>query len=91
LAREDPAAFVVTRLELDFRAPARIDDALLVVTTYDRVRGPRLYITQKIVRGGTLIAQGAVEAACISPDGRPRKPPSGMVARLSPWFAPPTP
>src|ERR1700723_993928 len=43
LARDDPAAFVITRLELDFRIPARIDDALLVVTTYDRVKGPRLY------------------------------------------------
>src|SRR5580692_8395538 len=63
LAREDPAAFVVTRMELDFRAPARIDDALLVVTTYDRVRGPRLYISQKIVREETLIARAAVEAA----------------------------
>jgi acyl-CoA thioester hydrolase len=91
LARDDPAAFVVTRLVLDFKAPARIDDALAIVTTYDRVRGPRLYISQKILRGETLIAQAAVEAACISLDGRPRKPPAGMVERLSPWFAPDTP
>jgi acyl-CoA thioester hydrolase len=91
LAREDPAAFVVTRIELDFRAPARIDDALLVVTTYDRVRGPRLYISQKILREETLIAQAAVEAACISLDGRPRKPPPGMAEKLSPWFEPPAP
>ena len=91
LARDDPAAFVVTRLVLDFKAPARIDDALTVVTTYDRVRGPRLYISQRILRGETLIAQAAVEAACISLDGRARKPPAGMVERLSPWFAPETP
>ncbi|HEX4180745.1 MAG TPA: tol-pal system-associated acyl-CoA thioesterase [Caulobacteraceae bacterium] len=91
LVREDPAAFVITRMELDFRVPARIDDALLVVTTYDRVKGPRLFITQKIVRGETLIAEAVVEAACISLDGRPRRPPSGMVTLLSPWFAAPTP
>ena len=88
LARDDPAAFVVTRLELDFRSPARIDDALMVITTYDRVKGPRLYITQKIVRGETLIAEAVVEAAFISLDGRPRRPPAGMVEQLSPWFAP---
>jgi acyl-CoA thioester hydrolase len=88
LARDDPAAFVVTRLEIDFRAPARIDDALLVLTTYDRVKGPRLFITQKIRRGDTLIAEAVVEAACISLDGRPRKPPPGLVSLLSPWFAP---
>jgi acyl-CoA thioester hydrolase len=91
LARDDPAAFVITRLELDFKTPARIDDALIVVTTYDRVRGPRLFISQKILRDATLIAQAAVEAACISLDGRPRKPPAGMVERLSPWFEPATP
>jgi acyl-CoA thioester hydrolase len=91
LARDDPAAFVVTRIELDFRAPARIDDVLLVVTTYDRVRGPRLYISQKILREETLIAQAKVEAACISLDGRPRKPPPGMAQTLSPWFEPSAP
>ena len=88
LARDDPAAFVITRLELDFRVPARIDDALVVVTAYDRVKGPRLYISQKILRDETLIAEAVVEAACISLDGRPRRPPAGMVKMLSPWFAP---
>jgi acyl-CoA thioester hydrolase len=38
---DSPTAFVVTRLEIDFKRPARIDDALRVVTTYDEVRGPR--------------------------------------------------
>ncbi len=45
MARPDPSAFVVTRLAMDFVKAARIDDALLVRTTYDRVRGPRLFIT----------------------------------------------
>ena len=88
LAREDPAAFVITRLELDFRVPARIDDALVVATTYDRIKGPRLFIRQRILRDETLIAEAVVEAAFISLDGRPRRPPAGMVAQLSPWFAP---
>ena len=87
LSREDPAAFVVTRLAIDFRQAARIDDALAVRTTYDTVKGPRLMISQHITRGETLIAQAQVEAACISLNGRPRKPPSGLVAALSPWFA----
>jgi acyl-CoA thioester hydrolase len=88
LAREDPAAFVITRMEIDFRLAAKIDDALAVRTTYDSVRGPRLYITQRILRGEALIAKAAVEAACISLDGRPRKPPPGLVETLKPWFAP---
>jgi acyl-CoA thioester hydrolase len=87
LASDAPTAFVVTRLAIDFRAAARIDDALLVRTTYDTVRGPRLFISQRIVRGETLICEAEVEAACISLDGRPCRPPKGMVAALTPWFA----
>jgi acyl-CoA thioester hydrolase len=86
LAQEIPTAFVIVRMGLEFRIPARIDDALVVVTTYDRVKGPRLFITQKILRGEALVAQANVEAACVGLDGRPRRPPAGMVERLSPWF-----
>ena len=91
LAHDQPTAFVVTRMEVDFRKPARIDDALLVRTTYDEARGPRLAISQRIMRGEEVIAQAAVFAACISMDGRPRKPPPGLVEALRPWFAPPAP
>jgi acyl-CoA thioester hydrolase len=91
LAHHEPTAFVVTRMEIDFKKPARIDDALLVRTTYDAVKGPRLAISQRIVRGDDLIATAGVSAACISLDGRPRKPPPGLVEALKPWFAPPAP
>ena len=86
LERHDPAAFVVTRMEIDFKRPARIDDALQVRTTYDAARGARLSITQRITRGEELIVQAQVSAACISLDGKPRKPPSGLVEALRPWF-----
>ncbi|WP_411286813.1 YbgC/FadM family acyl-CoA thioesterase [Phenylobacterium sp.] len=85
----EPAAFTITRICVDFRRAARIDDALMVRTTYDRVRGPRLYITQRILRGEDLIATAEVEAACIDLKGRPKKPPPGLVAALAPLFAPP--
>lgn len=86
LERQDPAAFVITRMEIDFKRAARIDDALLVRTTYDQVKGPRLLITQRIFCGEALIAQANVSAACITLDGKPRKPPSGLVEALRPWF-----
>lgn len=91
LGREDPAAFVVTRLAIDFRQAARIDDSLVVRTTYDQVKGPRLMISQRIFRADSLIAQAEVEAACINLNGRPRKPPSGLVEILTPWFTPVSP
>ena len=86
LERHDPAAFVVTRMEIDFKRPARIDDALRVITTYDQAKGARLQVSQRITRGGELIAVAKVSAACISLDGKPRKPPAGLVDVLRPWF-----
>jgi acyl-CoA thioester hydrolase len=84
LEREDPGAFVITRLAIDFRKAARIDDALTVVTTYDSMKGPRMWIRQRILRGDELIAEAAVEAACITPAGRPRRPPAELAAILTP-------
>ncbi len=83
-SRDDPGAFVVTRLAMDFVKAARIDDALLVRTTYDTVRGPRLCIRQTITRGDALIARADVEAACITLDGRARRPSRDLVEALKP-------
>lgn len=86
LERHDPAAFVVTRMEIDFKRPAKIDDALQVRTTYDTAKGARLAISQRITCGETLIATAQVSAACITLDGKPRRPPAGLVEALRPWF-----
>jgi acyl-CoA thioester hydrolase len=79
-------AFAITRMALDFKRAARIDDALVVRTTYDRVKGPRLFVSQRITRGEELICQAAGEAVCITLDGRPRKPTAQMLEQLSPWL-----
>ncbi|HEY8003394.1 MAG TPA: YbgC/FadM family acyl-CoA thioesterase [Phenylobacterium sp.] len=88
LERDDPAAFTVTRLTIEFKRAARIDDALIVRTTYDAVKGPRLFISQRITRGEELIATASVEAACIDLQGRARKPPPGLAQALAPLFGP---
>ena len=88
LERADPIAFVVTRMEIDWLKPARIDDALVVATTYDRVKGPRLFIEQRIDRDGDTLCRARVEAACIDLQGRPRRPPAGMSEALKPWLTP---
>jgi acyl-CoA thioester hydrolase len=87
LAGPDPAAFTVTRLAIDFIAAARIDDALTVRTHFEAIRGPRLFISQAITRGEAPIAKAQVEAACIRPDGRARRPPAELAARLAPFLA----
>src|ERR1700746_3890907 len=48
LERPDPGAFVITRIAVDYVKAARVDDALVVRTTYDTIKGPRLWISQAI-------------------------------------------
>ena len=85
-ARPEPVAFVVRRMEVDFRTPARVDDALVIHTAYDRLAGPRIVVRQRIERpkdgGGDLVASASVEVVCIRLDGRPIKPPADILQAL---------
>ncbi len=81
-ARPDPIAFVVRRMQIDFARAARIDDALVVRTAYDRLQGARIFVRQSIGRNGELIASAEVEVVCIRLDGRPVKPPAGVLEAL---------
>ena len=87
LASEAPMAFVVTRMEIDFVQPALIDDALTVVTTYESIKGPRIFISQAVHRAGEALTKALVTVACISLDRRPKKPPRFLIDRLSPYLA----
>ena len=91
LEREDPLAFVIVRMLVEWRKPARIDDGLLVRTAYDAIQGARLEIRQRIMRGPDLICEAEVTAACIDLKARPRKPPRSLVEGLTPWLKPLTP
>ncbi len=82
------AAFAVTRLLVDFRRPARIDDALLVSTTIVAAGGARLRFTQAITRAGEGLCDAEVEAACIDLRGRARRPPPALAAALGPYLPP---
>ncbi|MBA4000210.1 tol-pal system-associated acyl-CoA thioesterase [Brevundimonas sp.] len=88
LTGETPLAFVITSMDLRFLKAARIDDALIVRTTYDALRGPRLTIRQTIERGGEVLCRAEVEAAVIDLTGRPRRAPATLIAAVTPWLKP---
>jgi len=81
-ARAEPLAFAVRRIELEFVRPAKVDDALVVRTAYERLKGPRIFVRQRIERDGEEIAAALVEVVCIRLDGRPVKPPADVVRAL---------
>ena len=88
LAQQD-TGFAVIRMELDFKCAAKIDDALVVRTLYERVEGVRLHVSQRITRGDETLLEAKAVAVCISLSGRPRRPTAEMTAKLAPWLAPP--
>lgn len=80
----EPIVWIVRRMEIDFRAPARIDDLLLVETAVTEVSGARVLMQQKIQRyidadtkaeRGDVLIEAQVEAALINKQGRPRRMP----------------
>ncbi|KQW82509.1 tol-pal system-associated acyl-CoA thioesterase [Brevundimonas sp. Root1279] len=85
---DEPMAFVVSKLEIAYLKPARIDDELVVRTQYRAVKGPRLLIGQSIWRGEVELCRAEVEAVCIHMDGRPRRPTRALVERITPWLPP---
>ena len=88
LDRDDPIAFAVVRMEIDFRKAARIDDALVVRTAFDAVKGPRLLVSQQILRGDEVVCAAEVTVAVIDLNGRPKRPPKLLVEGLAPWLKP---
>ncbi|MEZ5812509.1 MAG: tol-pal system-associated acyl-CoA thioesterase [Rhizobiaceae bacterium] len=65
--------WVVKRMEIDFRAAARIDDVLIIDTRTADISGARIVMRQQIRRGDALLVEAKVEAAIIGESGRPRR------------------
>lgn len=88
LDQDSPMAFVIAELGLTFLKPARIDDALVVRTRYQRIKGPRLIISQTVERGAEVLCRAEVVAVCIHLDGRPRRPGRALIEAVTPWLEP---
>lgn len=85
-AQTDPAdavAFVVRRMEIDFRSPARMDDVLTILTKPGDVRGARMLLTQTILRGDDVLATAAVTVAVVNGLGRARRLPDALLSRFT--------
>ena len=72
--------YAVAELAIRYRRPARLDDALLVVSRLTAIRAASCSIQQRVMRGDDIIADAEVTPAFISPDGRPKRQPREWVA-----------
>lgn len=73
-------AYAVTSIALKYQRAAHFDDALLVTSTVEAIRGASVDIRQIITREGEVISSADVTAAFVASNGRARRQPKTWVA-----------
>jgi acyl-CoA thioester hydrolase len=82
LSRDEPAAFTLTNVEVDYKRAARVDDLLKIRTRSIGVKGARMRFEQTCPRGDEVIAEGRITAVMIHSDGRAMRPLKDVVAKM---------
>ena len=67
---EDGVGFVVYKVELTYRDPARFGDVIEVRTSVERDGPWRAVFRQDIHRGDTLLVEGSVQMVCVDRDNK---------------------
>ena len=76
-------AFIVRRCEIEYIAPARLDDALVVETRLKELGGATILLSQDVLRDATLLVRASVLVACVGAQGRPVRLPAELRSSLS--------
>jgi acyl-CoA thioester hydrolase len=75
-AEAGEGTYAVADLAIRYLAPARLDDALAVVTGVAELGAASVRLRQRALRNDDLLAEATVRVGFIAPDGRPRRHPS---------------
>ena len=81
-ADEEGRVFVVHRMEIDFKSPARMDDVLTITSLTEKAGGAKMVLNQEIRRGDTLLIVAKVIIAVINAKGRPRRLPDTIAEKF---------
>jgi len=63
--------FTVSRLELNYKSPAKYQDTLKVSVKIERIKSASIEFYQEIVKGNTLIVQAKTKLVCVRGDFKP--------------------
>ena len=77
---DEGLAFVVRRMELDFLAPAAIDDELMIVSTPLRIGNASIVLEQSIQCEGRRLVTAEVKVALVDKSGKPARMPAAVKA-----------
>lgn len=84
MMEERGICFVVSRVDISYKRPARLDDVLAVGAATEEMGMTRIKLRQNVTRGADLVAEAMVEIAMIDlKTGRGVKIPDDLKAKLS--------
>tara|TARA_B100000768_G_C11198412_1_gene340586 strand:+ start:127 stop:531 length:405 start_codon:yes stop_codon:yes gene_type:complete len=66
LKLKDNIMFVVSKLNIEFKKPAKFNDELTVITNIEGIGASTIFINQEILKDNHLISSARVEIACIN-------------------------
>ena len=86
---EKGVAFVVRRLEMDFRASAKLDDLLTVKTQIADIKNASVVMEQVVCRGETELVRMRLQLAFVDPHSmRPIRVPADVKTLFEKYMKP---
>ena len=86
LEEEEPTAWAIRSIQVDYHRPARLDDVIQVRTTLMALSGARLKVIQRVTLDETVLVEGRVEACITTLTGKPRRLPKNVQQTLAPFL-----
>lgn len=87
LLLDQPLAFAVRKLDMDFLAPARIDQVVEVKTKFVMAKGARMRLLQEVLCEQRVLLRASVEIACIDLNGRAKRIPKSILDKMLPYLS----
>ena len=67
--------YAVAEVNIKYKAPAKLADDLVVVSSISRLRAASVLIHQRVMRGDEILTDATVTAAFLSMEGYPKRQP----------------
>ena len=86
LDEEEPTAWTLRSIHVDYLRPARLDDIIHVRSQLIGLSGARMQAIQRITCNETLLVEGRIEACIVTLTGRARRLPETLRHLLTPFL-----
>jgi acyl-CoA thioester hydrolase len=86
LEEDEPTAWAIRSIQVDYYRPARLDDLIHVRTSLIGLSGARMKAIQRVTCGEPLLVKGRIEACITTLTGKPRRLPKNVQQTLAPFL-----